>query len=57
MRSVFQKIRSYEVARELIHEMKTGWTHYSQLLREAEKHPMEKVGARLWRMKACRAKI
>jgi ketol-acid reductoisomerase len=47
MRSVPQKIRSGEFAREFIHEMKTGRTRYSQLLREAEKHPIEKVGARL----------
>lgn len=57
MRSVLQKIRSGEFAREFLHEMKTGRTRYLQLLREAEKHPIEKVGARLRGMMAWQAKI
>jgi ketol-acid reductoisomerase len=57
MRSVLQTIRSGQFAREFIREMKTGRTRYPQLLREADKHPIEKVGARLRSMMAWRAKI
>ena len=57
MRSVLKKIRSGQFAREFIREMKTGRKHYAQLLREAEKHPIEKVGARLREMMAWRAKM
>jgi ketol-acid reductoisomerase len=56
MRSVLQKIRSGQFAREFIREMKTGRTRYQQLLREAENPPIEKVGARLRGMMAWRAK-
>jgi ketol-acid reductoisomerase len=54
MRSVLQKIRSGQFAREFIREMKTARKQYAQLLREAEKRPIEKVGARLRRMMAWR---
>jgi hypothetical protein len=47
MRSALKKIRSGKFAREFISEMKTGQRRYMKLLREAEKHPIEKVGARL----------
>jgi ketol-acid reductoisomerase len=57
MRSVLQKIRSGQFAREFIREMKTGRTRYGDLLREAEKNPIEKVGARLRGIMAWRAKI
>jgi ketol-acid reductoisomerase len=57
MRSVLQTIRSGQFAREFIREMKTGRTRYVQLLREADKHPIEKVGARLRGLMAWRAKI
>jgi Acetohydroxy acid isomeroreductase, catalytic domain len=57
MRSVLKKICSGQFAREFIREMKTGRKHYAQLLREAEKHPIKKVGARLRRVMAWRAKI
>ncbi len=57
MRSVLQTIRSGQFAREFIREMKTGRTRYPQLLREADKHPIEKVGARLRSMMAWPAKI
>jgi ketol-acid reductoisomerase len=57
MRSVLQTIRSGQFAREFIREMKTGRTRYLQLLREADKHPIEKVGARLRGLMAWRAKI
>jgi ketol-acid reductoisomerase len=57
MRSVLKKIRSGQFAREFVREMKTGRKHYAQLLREAEDHPIEKVGARLRGMMGWRAKI
>jgi ketol-acid reductoisomerase len=57
MKSVLQKIRSGQFAREFIREMKTDRSRYRQLLREAENHPIEKVGARLRRLMAWRAKI
>jgi len=57
MKSVLQKIRSGQFAREFIREMKPPRTRYAQLLRDAEKHPIEKVGARLRGMMAWRAKM
>jgi len=54
---VLQKIRSGQFAREFVREMKTGRKHYAQLLREAEDHPIEKVGARLRGMMGWHAKI
>ncbi|HZR06197.1 MAG TPA: hypothetical protein VFA61_10270 [Candidatus Udaeobacter sp.] len=57
MRSVLRKIRSGQFAHEFIREMKTPRTRYVQLVREAEKHPIEKVGTRLRRMMAWRAKM
>jgi ketol-acid reductoisomerase len=47
MNAVLRKIRSGKFAREFIQEMKTGQAHYAKLVRKAEKHPIEKVGARL----------
>ena len=47
MRTALERIRSGKFAREFIRETKTGRTRYPRLLREAEKHPIEKVGARL----------
>jgi len=55
MRAVLKKIRSGQFAREFIREMKTGRKHYAELLREAEKHPIEKAGARLRGMMAWHA--
>ena len=57
MKSVLQKIRSGQFAREFIREMKPPRTRYAQLLQDAEKHPIEKVGARLRGMMAWRAKM
>ena len=57
MKSVLQKIRSGQFAREFIREMKPPRTRYAKLLRDAEKHPIEKVGVRLRRMMAWRAKM
>ena len=47
MGSVLQQIRSGQFASEFIREMRTGARRRAQLLREAERHPIEKVGARL----------
>lgn len=47
MNAVLRKIRSGKFAREFIQEMKTGQAHYAKLVRKAEKHPIEEVGARL----------
>jgi ketol-acid reductoisomerase len=57
MKSVLQKIRSGQFAREFIREMKPPRTRYEHLLREAEKQPIEKVGARLRGMMGWRAKL
>jgi ketol-acid reductoisomerase len=57
MRSVSQKIHSSQFAREFIREMKRPRTRYEHLLREAEKQPIEKVGARLREMMTWRAKM
>jgi ketol-acid reductoisomerase len=57
MRSVLQKIRSGQFAREFIREMKPPRVRYAQSLRAAEKHPIEKVGARLRRTMGWRSKI
>src|SRR6266403_2357350 len=57
MKSVLKKIRSGQFAREFIREMKSPRTRYAKLLRDAEKHPIEKVGARLRGMMAWRAKM
>ena len=57
MRSALGRIRSGKFAREFIQEMKTDRVRYAKLLREAEKHPIEKVGARLRRMMTWRAKM
>jgi ketol-acid reductoisomerase len=57
MRSVLQKIRSGQFAREFTREMKPPRARYEHLLQAAQKHPIEKVGARLRGMMAWRAKI
>ena len=56
MRSVLQNIRSGQFAREFIREMKSPSARYERLMRDAEKHSIEKVGARLRGMMAWRAK-
>jgi ketol-acid reductoisomerase len=50
MRAILRDIRSGKFAREFIREMKAGRQRYAKLLREAEKHPIEKVGARVRRL-------
>src|SRR5207248_10792903 len=47
MRLALREIRSGKFAQEFIREMNTGRARYATLLREAEKHPIEKVGSRL----------
>jgi ketol-acid reductoisomerase len=47
MSTALRDIRSGKFAREFIREMKTGARRRADLLREAEAHPIEKVGARL----------
>jgi ketol-acid reductoisomerase len=47
MRSALSDIRSGKFAREFIREMKTGARRRADLVREAERHPIEKVGGRL----------
>jgi ketol-acid reductoisomerase len=56
MREALREIRSGKFAREFIQEMKTGRRLYTQLLREAEKHPIEKVGGRLRGLMSWKAK-
>jgi len=56
MRSALREIRSGKFAREFIREMNTGRARYANLLRQAEKHPIEKVGARLRGLMAWKAK-
>jgi ketol-acid reductoisomerase len=50
MRAALRNIRSGRFAREFIREMNSDQTRYAKLLREAEKHPIEKVGHRLRRL-------
>jgi ketol-acid reductoisomerase len=50
MRAALREIQSGRFAGEFIEEMKTGRLRYAKLLREAEKHPIEKVGVRLRRL-------
>jgi len=57
MMAALREIRSGKFARDFIQEMKTGGRRSAKLLRESEKHPIEKVGARLrglmsWKAKA-----
>jgi ketol-acid reductoisomerase len=56
MESALKKIQSGKFAREFVSETKTGRRRYVSLVREAEKHPIEKVGARLRALMAWRGK-
>jgi ketol-acid reductoisomerase len=56
MRSVLKKIRSGQFAREFIREMNSDRRRYAKLVREAEKHPIEKVGHRLRRLMSWKQK-
>jgi len=57
MRSALERIRSGKFANEFISEMRTEQRRYLNLLREAEQHPIEKVGAQLRGLMAWRAKM
>jgi ketol-acid reductoisomerase len=56
MQSALERIRSGKFAREFISEMNTGQRRYKDLLRDAEQHPIEKVGVRLRSLMGWRAK-
>src|SRR5438105_4735173 len=56
MRSALRDIRSGKFAREFVREMTTGSRRRADLLREAEAHPIEKVGARLRGLMSWKAK-
>jgi ketol-acid reductoisomerase len=56
MRSALCDIRSGKFARQFIREMTTGAHRRAELLRRAEKHPIEKVGARLRRLMSWKQK-
>jgi ketol-acid reductoisomerase len=47
MTLALREIRSGKFARQFIREMKTGRKRYDELVRQAQKHPIEKVGRRL----------
>ncbi len=56
MMVALREIRSGKFARDFIQEMKTGEGRSAKLLRESEKHPIEKVGARLRGLMSWKAK-
>jgi len=56
MRTALREIRSGKFAREFIQEMSAGQARYAKLLRKAEKHPIEEVGARLRGLMSWKAK-
>jgi ketol-acid reductoisomerase len=47
MKAVLKEIQDGRFAKEWINESKTGMKNYKRLLKEGEKHDIEKVGARL----------
>src|SRR5450755_3707936 len=47
MKKTLKRIQNGKFAQEWIDEYKTGRKNYTRLLKEGEKHPVEKVGARL----------
>jgi len=56
MMAALREIRSGKFARDFIQEMKTGGRRSAELLWESEKHPIEKVGARLRGLMSWKAK-
>jgi ketol-acid reductoisomerase len=56
MMAALQEIRSGKFARDFIQEMKSSGRRSAKLLRESEKHPIEKVGARLRKLMSWKAK-
>jgi ketol-acid reductoisomerase len=49
MKKALQEIRSGKFAQEFIREMDSGRKRYAELIRLANKHPLEKIGRRLRR--------
>ena len=47
MKKVLAEIQNGKFAKEWIAEYKGGYKEYNRLLKEGEKHPIEKTGARL----------
>ena len=47
MQAVLQEIRNGKFAREWVKESRTGMKRYHRLLKQGEKHPIEKTGQRL----------
>jgi ketol-acid reductoisomerase len=47
MKAVLKDIQSGKFARGWIKEYESGYKKYNALLKQAEKHPIEKVGAKL----------
>jgi ketol-acid reductoisomerase len=56
MMAALREIRSGKFARDFIQEMKTGGRRSAKLLRKSQKHPIEKVGARLRGLMSWKAK-
>jgi ketol-acid reductoisomerase len=56
MEAALQDVRSGKFARDLIHETTTGRRRLATLLREGERHPIEKVGAALRRLMSWKRK-
>jgi ketol-acid reductoisomerase len=56
MRAALRNIRSGRFARGFIREMNSDRRRYAKLLREAEKHPIEKVGHRMRRLMSWKQK-
>jgi ketol-acid reductoisomerase len=56
MAAALRNIQSGKFAREWIRETKTGKKRYRRLLADGERHPIEKVGARLRGLMAWRDK-
>lgn len=56
MEDALKQIRSGKFAKDWIRETKTGQKRYRQLLAAADRHPIEKVGARLRGLMAWREK-
>jgi ketol-acid reductoisomerase len=56
MKSALTEIRSGKFARQFIREIRTGSRRRARLVREAERHPIEKVGVRLRRLMSWKQK-
>jgi ketol-acid reductoisomerase len=57
MASALRDIQSGKFAREFIREMKTGRRRYAELVCQAEKHPIERVGRKLRGLMSWKKKI